>query len=137
MEVQIILNPINTNNVSVTDNTNQTFICNKCNKTYFSNSGLWKHNLKCGKQKQSKKINTEIKNNQIVETKEFKCKHCNKCFTTNFNKIRHEETCYCKEALSKQKNEYEIKIRDLEQKLEKKSQIIYNTIENKGTINIT
>jgi len=50
---------INTNKHKNCDENNKVFECEKCNKKFESNSGLWKHKKKCNKeetQTQPKKV---------------------------------------------------------------------------------
>jgi len=102
-------------------------VCTKCNKKYQSKSGLWKHQLKCNKQKTD-----PVKE----EVKEYNCMYCAKSFGTNFNKNRHQNNCRMKNVFIELKNDFNNKIELLKKDIENKtSNKVYNKYINSGTIN--
>ncbi len=124
--------------------------CTKCNKEYMSNSGLWKHQLKCGKEKVKKNkqtnlptetntntnTNTTTNNDINKDKKEFMCMYCLKKFGTNFNKQRHQNNCQMKNVIADLKNDFNCKFELLKKDLETKATgKIYNKYVNSGTIN--
>ena len=124
---------------------NKEYICNICNKEYKSYMGLWKHiknnhNQKCTKfnknLKSTKNIITlqEISETNIIN-KKFNCQKCNKDFTTNFSRLRHEKNCLVK------KDDYVVlqeQIKNLSNEitiLKSKPNIVNNYTQNNNTLN--
>ncbi len=68
--------------MSETDLTNKQYYCAQCNKTYKSNSGLWKHNIYHHNESISR-INVDEKT----------CKYCKIKFNSVTTRWRHEKTC--------------------------------------------
>ncbi len=65
------------------------FSCDKCNKTYKTSNGLWKHN------KKHHDDNEKIKN-------ESNCCYCNKKLSDRHSKWRHEKICTNKDKIDNQ-----------------------------------
>ena len=105
--------------------------CIKCDKEYKSKSGLWKHQIKCNKQKLE-----IIKELKIENKKECKCMYCTKSFGTKFNKNRHQNNCQMKNVIIDLKNDFDNKIELLKKDIENKANSkVYNKFINSGTIN--
>ncbi len=68
--------------MSENDLTNNQYFCSQCNKTYKSNSGLWKHNIYHHNESISR-INVDEKT----------CKYCKIKFNSVTTRWRHEKTC--------------------------------------------
>jgi hypothetical protein len=118
----------------------ENFFCERCNKTYQTANGLWKHN-----QKYHNKINKE--------KKESICSYCDKKLSDRHSKWRHEQICTYKnktdinKITSELKEEFKEEITKLKTELEivknKPSTInninniknINNGIINKGVLN--
>lgn len=72
------------------------FKCNICEISYKSNSGLWKHNLKCYNKnndtphQENNKINQET---EELQKKKYFCRKCNKSLSDRNSRWRHEKTC--------------------------------------------
>jgi hypothetical protein len=111
--------------------------CTYCNKNYKSYQSLWKHNKNFHDNVVNKKstvINTNIPENEEIKNinnKKYACKYCEKEFNTKQSKSRHEKN-YCKNK------EDSDKIKELEKKIDKLTEIISNQTPskniNKGTI---
>ena len=98
------------------------YICNICNKKYASYQSLWIHNKKF-----------HLLNNNHIDShdshtdshfydkknikKEYRCKKCNKNFSCNQNKWRHEKTCN-KTIEEDEKECMKQKIKELEKRLD-------------------
>lgn len=121
----------------------KNFKCLKCEKEYKSNSGLWKHQIKCNKEKNTNVItntNTTIeqstKTEPNIKSKEFMCMYCLKLFGTNFNKIRHQNNCQMKNVIADLKDDFNNKFELLKKDFEAKATgKVYNKYVNSGTIN--
>ena len=106
------------------------FICTTCNKSFKTNSGLWKHNNNKHIKNYQKNIelnndeSIELKNNENIELIDnekiiFACKYCYKQLSNRISKWRHENNT-CKLNLNLK---------------EKKNQLITNNITNNNIIN--
>jgi len=115
-------------------NTLNNFLCKICNKTYSSNSGLWKHNKNkhpVENNNESKNVSSNVsfvspksKNVSInvsfvnSKTDNIKCKYCNQIFKQRSSKSRHQQKCKDNEKtinLIEQVNKLEQKINELSQ----------------------
>lgn len=116
-------------------------MCNICNKNYSSYKSLWTHNKKYHNTEintkstlESTKNNINPENTNSCDNTMVKklCKYCDKEFNTKQSKSRHEKN-YCKKR--KEEND---KIKELEKKIDKLTEIICkqtpNKTINKGTI---
>ncbi len=102
----------NQNEAIINQNQNincKTFTCEKCNKTYSTESGLWKHNNKY----HNKNILAVCKENKV-----YTCEYCNKHFDYYQSRWRHEKTCKLlfKKPLLVKYNELSLKLQDLQEK---------------------
>ena len=100
----IDMNLYNNNTDSNSNNVNEKFICDKCNKTFASSQTLRTHlltTLNCVKEK------IKISN---------KCEYCNKEFSSKQMFIYHDNVCVQKKIYVLT-NTYENKIKQLEEQL--------------------
>jgi len=67
------------------------FVCKKCNKTYCTESGLWKHN---------KAYHSNNKHVVNKEDKTYACAYCDKKFDYYQSRWRHEQKCKIKNQKS-------------------------------------
>ena len=101
-----------------TQNNHRLYCCNVCNKNYKSYKSLWNHNKTfhntkeiIGDQKYIIPVQKEIINKPNEIHNNIKCKFCNKTFSFNTNKYRHEKSCKEKEI---QNNKLILKIKEQE-----------------------
>jgi hypothetical protein len=92
--------------------------CNRCNKLYSSYKSLWKHNKNIHKNININKYHKDIieYQNNDIENKIFSCKYCNKDFSFNNNKYRHEKKCKIIFDEKEQENN-EIKIAEINKEI--------------------
>ena len=83
-----------------------SFTCNFCSKNYCSKSSLKTHQ---NTTKACLKIQNELDSNVNIETTNFKCEHCEKCFTTLYGLTYHIEHCSLRKNKVDQKKEIHIK----------------------------
>jgi hypothetical protein len=102
--------------------------CNTCNKIFSSYKTLWTHNKNIHKNNNIKKYQkdiTEYQNNDN-ENKIFVCKYCNKEFSFNNNRYRHEQKC---KIIFEEKQNNEIKLAEINKEKEIKLAEINEKIE--------
>jgi hypothetical protein len=81
----------------------ELYSCDKCEKTYKSRTGLWKHCQKCV---------VEV----TQENKKYICNFCNKYYNNKYSKYKHQKNCalnnnrinHIEEEISKLKTKLEI-----------------------------
>ena len=86
---------------TVDKNSDDVYICIKCNKNYKDRTGLWRHNHKYHTLSDHitytsciQNAKSSIQNVHIVTTNEnIICKYCNKNFYNRQSRWRHEKTC--------------------------------------------
>lgn len=118
--------------------------CNSCNKLYKSYQSLWNHNHKFHTNTDInvyKSLKTGIQNVENDKTVEnSKCKYCNKKLSNRQSRWRHEKTCdknnnINNAVLLEHIKTLTNKITQLEDKLDKKQNVVVNNIVNNGSIN--
>lgn len=127
--------------------------CNICNKLYKSYQSLWNHNnkfhnntntnviknVKLGIHNETNSI-PGLTSNNIPDNENCICKYCKKILSTRQSRWRHEKKCnkncnvdngmlleYIKDLTNK--------ISQLENKIDTKQNVVYNSIVNNGSIN--
>ena len=104
--------------------------CNTCNKIFSSYKTLWTHNKNKHKNNNIKKYHKDIikYQNNDDENKIFVCKYCNKEFSFNNNRYRHEQKC---KIIFEEKQNNEIKLAEINKEKEIKLAEINEKIELK------
>lgn len=98
------------------------YSCNICNKKYASYQSLWIHNKKFHLSSNNhiyshdSHSDNHFDDNKNIK-KEYRCKKCNKNFSCNQNKWRHEKSCN-KTNEQDEKESMKQKIKELEERLE-------------------
>ena len=102
--------------------------CNTCNKIFSSYKTLWTHNKNKHKNNNIKKYQKDIieYQNNDDENKIFVCKYCNKEFSFNNNRYRHEQKC---KIIFEEKQNNEIKLAEINKEKEIKLAEINEKIE--------
>lgn len=111
--------------------------CELCNKTYKSQSGLWKHN-KTKHNNKEKEIVTSIQ--ETISENSFNCRKCDKILSNRKSRWRHEKNCNETNNYKEMYLELAKEVREIKDNMKKPTKQIYNFNANIGntlnTINL-